>query len=512
MAARALRTTSTLPNDPQSLSPPVSPRLRIALRPPHTPVAAAFTRAPRADAPVVCVVGGGFSGVVVAAQLLRQASEAQTPLHVVVVDPHAAFGEGLAYRTSDARHLLNVPASNMSAWPDRPGDFREWAKARGLGDDAAAFLPRRAYGEYVRHTLAATAEAAFDGASLELLRAEATEVTRGDAGWSTHTTVGRVLDASAVVLATGHRPPDDALGGRWVGPRARYVEDPWASLALSGIGPEDAVVLLGSGLTAVDVLLTLTGTPRTGPVLAVSRRGLAPTTHAAQRAEPLSPSAWLEPLLASEGGPTTLDLVRALRSAVERADGAGQDWRAVIDGLRADTARTWRALSTVEAKRFLRHARAFWEVRRHRMSPGVGTLVDELTARGTFRTMAARVVAARADAEGVALEVRARGAETSETLRAAWVVNCTGPGTGRPDPIVASLLERGLLEADSLGLGVLTDDDGRARVRGATRSDLVVVGTLRKPQACESTAVPELRVQARDAARAVLEGLEAPRG
>ncbi|HEY8431799.1 MAG TPA: FAD/NAD(P)-binding protein, partial [Sandaracinaceae bacterium] len=438
----------------------------------------------------------------VAANLLRLA---RGPLHVTLFDRQPAFGEGPAYRTADPRHLLNVPASNMSAWPDRPAHFLEWARARDPSVTASTFVPRRTYGEYVRAAFFEAAAGAGEHASVELLRREVLRADRAGTSFWLHDDRGEVTRADVLVVTTGHRPPSDPLRGRWSGSRARYVEDPWSSLALSAIAQDEPVLLLGTGLTAIDVLLTLTRDPRTAPITAVSRRGLVPAAHVLPMPPRVDPR-WIEPLL--EAGPTARGLISSLRRTVRAIEREGGDWRSVVDGLRAITPRVWASLGETEARRWLRHVRPFWEVHRHRAAPEVARSFEAMRARGELRVIAGRARAASGDVDGVWVELEARGGARREE-RFAWVVNCTGPGAGVP-PFVESLAQNGLVRLDPLGLGLVTDDAGRAVTERGARDDLLVVGTLRKPALWESTAVPELRVQAAQVARAALWALGDP--
>jgi uncharacterized NAD(P)/FAD-binding protein YdhS len=182
----------------------------------------------------------------------------------------------------------------------------------------------------------------------------------------------------------------------------------------------------------------------------------------------IDPLGWLEPLLRPESGTTTRSITRKIRCAVRAAEASGQDWRQVIDGLRPHISGIWRALPPRERKRFMRHARAFWEVARHRMAPTVAGETREAVGAGIFSTAAARVVAARGSRDGVALTVRRRGAPAAEVLEFDWIVNCTGPGSGQDiglPPLISGLIRSGCLEGDSLGLGVRSNADGRAMVR-----------------------------------------------
>jgi uncharacterized NAD(P)/FAD-binding protein YdhS len=198
------------------------------------------------------------------------------------------------------------------------------------------------------------------------------------------------------------------------------------------------------------------------------------------------------------------DLVAVIRRAIAEA-GA---WRPVIDAVRPHSARIWAALSADEAAAFLRHVRPLWEVHRHRMAPSVAAIVDHHARVGTFRVIAGRVIGVDGTAHGATLRVARRGGAGTLALSAAWVVNCTGPGSHHtPAPPLDGLIRAGVLAPDPLGLGVITGADGEAIAGGRPRDDLFVIGTLCKPRLWESTAVPELRVQAERAARAVLAGL-----
>lgn len=468
----------------------------------HRPQVGTSSPAQPVDAtPTVAVVGGGFRGSMAAAQLLRQANEAGKRIRVVIIERRGAIGEGVAYGTRDLNHLLNVPAGRMSAWPDRPDDFLQWARRRRPQSKPTDFMPRQWYGEYVRETLLATAKDAKSTAEFSVVFDEVRRVARrADEGWLVHLAHGSTIRADAVVMAIGHRPPSDPIGARWSGSRARLIADPWQPFALNLVEPDEPVVGLGSGLTAVDAVLSLAHPDRRAPITIISRRGLLPQSHAAQPIKPVDLQPMVTELVASPDGVKVLELCRRLRRTVAELAPQGIDWRSVVDGVRPHTAALWQGMSIAERRRFLPRLRPFWEVHRHRMALSIGEQFGELRDCDWVRRVAGRIVSVQADADAVRLVVSERGTERLVEVNAAWVINCTGPApsnSAASNPAIGSLLVDRWLRPDELGLGIETTPVGNA-IDGMGREvlDLFVVGTLRKPATWESTAVPELRHQA----------------
>jgi uncharacterized NAD(P)/FAD-binding protein YdhS len=459
--------------------------------------------------PTIVVVGGGFSGTMAAAQTLRRARQAGLTARVVLVERRGAIGEGVAYSTREPVHLLNVPAGRMSAWSDRPDDFVRWASRRHGEVRPTAFLPRQWYGEYVRESLLNTAEEVGESVRLDVVFDEVRRVARHPAGgWMVHLAREPSLHAEAVMLTVGHRPPSDPIGRRWSGPRTRFISDPWRPFATNVVGADDAAVVLGSGLTAVDTVLALSQQPRRAPIILISRNGLLPQAHSAAPVSPADLTSLVSELLAAPGGVPARALLNRIRRAVRTLAATGGDWRSVVDGLRPHTARLWQSMPTAERQRFLARLRPFWEVHRHRMATTVAEPFHALVERGEVRVVAGRVESARAEDEVVRLVVRRRGCERPLELDTSWVINCTGPlpsNCVESNPVIGSLLVSGVLRPDELSLGIETTSTGNAiAADGREVADLYLIGTLRKSTDWESTAVPELRTQAAAAAESVL--------
>ena len=446
----------------------------------------------RKDA-AIAVVGGGLSGSALAVRLLERPG-----LNVTLIDRAGAFGRGLAYSTTCDRHLLNVRAGRMSLRAEAPDHFVRWLERRGLPADPQGFARRSDYGAYVGEALAAAEERA--PGRLRRVVAEVAALTPGGDGVALTLDDGTTLCADAAVLALGN-PPPASLGLGLDQLDEAYVADPWAHDALAGIGADDAVLLIGTGLTAVDVLLALETRGWRGRATALSRHGLLPRAHTA-RAEHVDGAS-------PPGGAPSQRLGVVRRWARERP------WPEVMDRLRPHGQAMWAEADAVERARFLRHLRAWWDVHRHRMAPQIAEAVERWRGEGRLQVVAGRLQTVERHGEAVEVGWRPRRALQAETLRVRWVVNCTGPQThpARADsPLLRGLSAQGVLRADAFGLGVDADAEGRVfDGRGALHDRLFAIGPLAKGALWEVVAAPEIRVQAEELA-ARLHARFSPRG
>lgn len=445
---------------------------------------------------IVTVVGAGASGTLTAVHLLRRAAAAGVPLTITLVDRAGTAGRGVAYGTSDPRHRLNVPAGRMSAYPDEPRHLVRWLGDHGLAAEPADFVTRSSYGRYLDSVLAAAERDAPAHVRLERVAGRAVAVRRyGDGDAVVVEGVGETAKGS-VVLALGNFPPADPLraaGGVPPGHTGSYVVDPWAPGALDRM-PAGPVLLVGTGLTMVDVALTLAARSHHVRMLAASRHGLLPLRHATTSLpslpSPVRPGQEL----------TTGRLLAAVRRAVA---GSSADWRAVVDALRPATQELWRCLPAPDRERFVRHVARYWEVHRHRMAPAVADELDGLLGSGRLRVVAGRVAGVAAAPSGMSVRIAERTGAVS-TRAVAAVVNCTGPQSDMRrvgDPLVDDLLAQGLARPGPLAIGLDVDRDGRLLgTSGAPDKHLTTIGPLRRGVLLETTAIPEIRTQAVDLA------------
>jgi uncharacterized NAD(P)/FAD-binding protein YdhS len=317
---------------------------------------------------------------------------------------------------------------------------------------------------------------------------------------------GRRIEADQVVLAFGHFvPANPRLCTPEFFESKRYLRDPWFPGALDVVKDGDSVLLLGSGLTAIDVSLALQRPGRNVRLTWVSRRGLAPQSHRTTRA-PLHGVA-VEALLDAMGT-TARSYVRALRAHVSARTEMGDDWRDVLAALRPHTPALWQRLADSERARFLRHVRPYWDILRHRCAPDAFDRYERIKGEGHVSLVAGRLVSCTERAGEVEVMLRRRGTSHSEQLCVQWVVNCTGPDSDLRrvrSPLVRQLVRQSRVRPDTLGLGLEVADDYAVVDGEGTRSNwLRYIGPLLRARYWEATAVPELRVHARALARILL--------
>lgn len=396
---------------------------------------------------------------------------AETGRASVLIDRTGDFGPGVAYSTPFPGHLLNVRSARMSAVEGRPSDFVDWLAVHAPDQaDPQGFAPRTLYGRYVRDRLAG-AEAAHPGL-IRRVTGEAASITEDGVTLAN----GEAITGGAVVLATGNPPPRTASGDD------RVLADPWAPGALDRIADQEDILIVGSGLTMVDVIQTLDARGWRGRAVALSLRGLLPRVHNDRPDD--------HPTLPSEAavGP----LSHRLKAA--RALSRRMDWRAVMEGYRPITAKLWAEATTPERARLMRHLRPFWDVHRHRIAPEMGRMLDRLSAEGRLTLKAGRLERVEGGPGGVSVGWRPWRAAESAPLQARWVIDCTGPGhDAASHALTAPLIASGRARLDALGLGLDLDAEGRVLDAQGRAGRLWALGPPARAAFWETIAVPDIR-------------------
>ena len=444
----------------------------------------------------IAIIGGGAAGAAVFCELLRRPNHRAT---VHWITGGEATGRGVAYATNDDRHLLNVRAAGMGLFVEQKDDFLQHAH-RALGQaQGADFLPRRVFGEFIEAQVRATiADAQVRGVRFHVHHEKARAVLRTAAhGYRIELEHSHPVAADTVVLAIGALAPRPLKS---VSPATlesgAYVLDPWTQN--EPVRAPRRVLIIGTGLTSVDTLISAATRWPAAELVAVSRHGLLPFRHPDSPVAPYPHQDLLNAALLECDG--VLPMTRLVRQAV--ADGS-TDWRAVIDGMRPINARLWRGLTLAQRRQFLRHLRWLWEASRHRTAPASADALQALIDAGRLQVHAARVLAVEGRGP-LSVTVRARATQRPSIIEADRVIQATGLDTAvayAQDPLLAQLLADGLATPDPLQLGLAAEADGQLLdVRGRAQPGLYGIGSLLRGNLWECTAMPEIRSAARQLA------------
>ncbi len=440
--------------------------------------------------PVVAIIGGGVSGAGVAYHLAS--STCSPPPTIVVFEPREELGRGLAYDTTDPTHRINVPAARMSLLPDRPEDFVEWmARNDAVADDPDASRPdgnlfprRHVFGTYIASALAPLVQSG----TVHHRRAAVVEVCRGGRRWEILDDKGGRTVADFLVIATSHPAPSAPRALRVLEGHPRFVANSTVAGALDVVRPADRVLVVGNGLTAADIVASLTRTGHRGQITSISRRGLRSRGHAPYPQEPFG-------AFDTAAAHSATALLRGIRRTIAEATAAGLTWHAVIDQVRGHGHAIWQSLPIAERCRIVRNIRPYWDAHRFRIAPQVEEVLERAIAEGRMEVLAASVARVQRDGEAIHVELRRRhGAPLQKTFDA--VVVTTGPAHGsilESQAWLARLRDQSRLQLDPTGLGIACTERSEAiGADGSPDPTLLISGPLARGTFGELMGLPQI--------------------
>jgi uncharacterized NAD(P)/FAD-binding protein YdhS len=436
----------------------------------------------------IAIVGGGYSGSVLALHLARQLGSDAT---LAVIEPRAEWGAGLAYSTLEDEHKINVPADRMGVSAEAADRFDIWLQAHhpellGEGDPEDSYVARRWFGTFVRERLADTLAAT--GGTVRHLLGTATDAREIEGGIEILVAGWPPLRARLMAIATSHGLPATPPGiSDAVRSSQKFVENPWQNERLTRIAAGDEVLIIGAGLTMADVAASLLRGGHRGRITVIARHGLLARKNGPSAApHDLDFARW-------PTAPVTR-YVKMIRAEINRLEGRGESWRGVFTALREQSERLWSRMPIEERRRFLRHLKSFYDVHRYRMAPETADLIAAHV--GQIEIFAGRLRHVHTDADRFSVEFTRRGASKVEHRTVSAIVNCTGPKQKlRADPthFLGALVARGLAAPDPLGLGLAVGDD--FRLIGPC-PNAYALGPLTRERFGDTIGAPEIMLQA----------------
>lgn len=445
----------------------------------------------------ITIIGGGASGTLLAANLLRTSGDQL--LEINLVEKRGDIGRGVAYSTPDTVHLLNVPAAKMGAFPDDVGHFHTWLQENGHEYESHSFVPRSIFGEYLNETIDKASASSRDNVKLNIFEDDAVDIVRENGKAQVILASGDTLYSEKVVLAFGNfLPPDPTVGDLAFTDSPKYFRSPWAEGVYESIDNEDTVLVIGTGLSMVDVVMHLFYSPHKARIYAISTRGLLPAVHKLGDTYP----SFAHEL---EGMDRITNVLKAVRRHIKKAESENIDWRAVIDSLRPATQQIWLNLPLAAKRHFKQHLSRYWNVARHRMPVEAQIVLDRMQTEGRLQILSGRLNHIDFDAR-FDVEYRTEGIESRISVDA--IINCIASESNfekLDSPLVKNLYERGYVRNDALNMGIDALPNGIVLGKNGDNSDVIyTLGTALKGVLWESTAVPEIRAQAHGLARTLL--------
>lgn len=443
----------------------------------------------------ITIIGGGASGTLLAINLLRYKDAG--PATINLVERREKIGAGVAFSTDKETHLLNVPAGKMGAFPDEIDHFHKWLKDNRYEYSESDFVPRKLFGRYLQGLLHEACDAGGP-AKLRLINDEAVDAEI-NGGVRVRLASGEVVETEKLVLAFGNfLPPHPNVPDLAFTSSARYFHSPWTRELYDSIQPEDSVFIIGTGLSMADVALHLESLGHRGKITALSTRGLLPATHRLGYAY----QSFYDELRDLR---RITDILKLVRRHAEKAQTNGSDWRAVIDSLRPHTQEIWTNLPREEKEYFRLHLSRYWDVARHRMPPEAAEKMGTMRLSGQLAIVKGRIRDIKANG-GFDIRYFSDGAD--KQVCADVLVNCIGSESNYEKidvRLVRNLLGHGLIQPDRLRLGLNATPDGHIIGLDDRPSNVIyTLGTALKGILWESTAIPEIRTQARQLASRLL--------
>ncbi|MEP7265605.1 MAG: FAD/NAD(P)-binding protein [Bacteroidota bacterium] len=456
----------------------------------------------------IVIVGGGFCGFMTAYHLLKNTV---TPLNITLINSGYGVAKGIAYGTGSEKFLLNVPAAKMSAIPSQPDQFVNWLHQKhpfNLVDKVILgkmFVPRREYGNYLQ-SLCDEINQDSSHHTFTIIDDFADDLITD----SINTVVcksGKKIQADIVVLATGNETPGNPpIEDESFYNSPSYFNNPWNEDSFRTIDPAKNVLIVGNGLTMVDTVLGLHEQRCTGTIYSLSPHGfnILPHRHA---------GLVYTKLLEEIEEPLTLNsLFTLFNKHVRILRHFGLSAEPIVDSVRPLVQEIWKKMKIEERRRFLTHIRHLWGVARHRLPLHIYDFMQNLRLQNKLIVQKGKLLSIKESSDGIMITYLDVKTQSKNNITVGRVINCTGPSldiSKSRNPFIKNLVEKGILCPDDLHLGINTDLNGNIIQRnGTVNRSLYTLGGNLRGLLWESTAVPELRVQAVNLAGLIVQQLQ----
>lgn len=454
--------------------------------------------------PVIVIIGGGFCGTALAIQFSRHAG---SPLSVVIVNSGQPLNRGVAYGSFNADHLLNVAAGRMSLFPDKSDHFCKWVLSQSEYKQyhseklPGMFLPRVIYGKYLCDEFENMKKDLPSFIDMNIIEDEAIDITMSGDNPVVFLKNGSSIQCQKVILATGNFIPGNPgiQNPGFFEQDAKYFRNPWLEEAVKGIENDKELLIIGTGLTMVDNVLSLEKGGYQGKITAVSTKGFFPLAHkiTTPYSEILAELKISDPLV---------NQYHVFKKHIRKVLKSGTTGEIVVDAVRPLTQQIWLSITFKEKNSFMQHIRHLWGVARHRLPAEIHQKVTAMVESGKLEIWSGRLYNMELLKENkIKVEIKKR--KSGEIIEKIFdrIINCTGPQSDVSkieNKLFRNLLMKGMICSDPMKLGLNALPDGTILSSNNEPSTyMYTLGSNLKGILWESVAVPELRIQAENLAK-----------
>jgi uncharacterized NAD(P)/FAD-binding protein YdhS len=447
----------------------------------------------------VLIIGGGFSGMMIAINLIMNEDDALITIINDTYEPPL----GAAYSTKNNVHLLNVPAGKMSAFANKPSDFIDWLKSkkeyRHLLTDSIEneFVSRTIYGAYLTDIF----ENYKSHPKINWINGTANDINITSEGYDIILKNNERYSGNILILASGNMlPSNPPIKNETFYYSKNYFRNPWNDSFLNTISRNKPILIIGTGLTMIDCLLSLKSIQFKEKIYAISPRGYIPKSHTKVE---------LYPDFYSEiKGHTLLTIFKTVRKHIKIAEEKNIPWQSVIDSLRPYVQDIWKSFADKEKLQFISHVRHIWGVARHRLPQHIHSEIEQLIKTGQLEIIGGRInnIIETNDNE-LNVEILLRKQKNNKTIKASCAINCTGPQTNYNEienELYQNLIRKKIILPDTNRLGIkATTNYEVLKSENTAYKNMYAIGSLLRGVLWETTAIPELKQQAYDIAQQI---------
>ena len=438
--------------------------------------------------PIIAIIGGGMSGTFTVFNYIKQC---QKPTSILWFDFSAKFCKGYAYSSFDNNHLLNVRASNMSAFADEPHHFTNWLKQHDSIYSEHDFVPRKIYGDYVQDTFDKL-KTTNPFVTIHQFAEEIISINKNENGFELMGS--KKYEAQKILLAFGNFLPahPSSLSKEFITSK-NYFQNAFHAQLIQKFSSAKSIAILGSGLTMIDLCVTLYHHHYRGNIQIISPHAYIPQTQTKFLGK-VYPS-----FIDAKKQYSLLEIFSKVNQQLKIAKKENKNLNSVIDSLRPSLQTLWLQFSLKDKRQFLRHLRHKWGVARHRAPIESMAIFNKLAANNQIQLIKGRI--SNIETFDSNFEIHYSNLEIKQNvLKSDLIINCTGPEsdyTKLTSTLVKQLINSKLIEADELKYGI------KAQENGQISPDLFTIGPPLKGILWESTAVPEIREQAKELAHKI---------